>query len=73
MAPEGERLFLSPIDPFCSGHSISNLADGTVFEEETTLLFAFKQWMETLSEQDFANGSNSYERQLYTYSTQLNS
>lgn len=65
MAPESERLFLSPIDPFCQKHTISTLADGTVFEEETTLVFAFEQWMESLSEQDFKNGSNSYEVRFY--------
>lgn len=60
-APEDERLYISPLDPFVKNNYISRLGDGTIFENETSLLNAFIIWLDTLSATDFKNGSNSYE------------
>lgn len=60
-APAGERLYISPIDPFCKENFITQFADGTQLDMETDLVTAFSVWLETLPQQDFVKGSNPYE------------
>jgi hypothetical protein len=65
LAPESERLFISPLDPFVSQVFISRLADGTIFDNELSLLRAFKEWMHSLPNEAFVNGSSVYEIRNY--------
>lgn len=59
-APENERLFISPLDPFATKTNITQLADGTVFEVEYNLVRAYLIWIQTLSKNDFTHKSSVY-------------
>lgn len=65
LVSENERLYITPVDPFASEHFITALNDGTVFDEETSLLLAYQQWLNGLSQESFTNGSNAYEIRNY--------
>lgn len=57
---ESERLVIKAIDPFLDDISIDRLSDGTMFENPTTILRAFKNWLGTLPKGDFVNGSGHF-------------
>jgi hypothetical protein len=43
--PDGERLFISPLDPICSELTVSGLTDGTAFDEGTTIVGGFYSFL----------------------------
>ena len=60
-APASERLYISPIDPFADNVFITSLTDNTVFDDQRTLVSAFRTWVTRLDATEFKNGSSSYE------------
>ncbi len=62
MAPETERLFLSPISIFASTHSVQDLMEESLSEPEP-LKSVFSRWVGSLSAKDFKHRSNGYDVQ----------
>ena len=57
---ESERLVIKPLDPFIKKVNVSELSDGTIFDEDKKVLIAFLHWLKSLPKGDFENGSNYY-------------
>lgn len=60
-APKSERLIIKPLDPFIENFTISGYSDGTIFENEQTLIEAFKDWLRSLPKKAFESGSNAFQ------------
>jgi len=60
IAPEDNRLFLSPISIFCSKHTIQDLVDETLSSPQS-LKDVFSTWVGKLSTKDFKHGSSAYD------------
>ena len=61
-ANESERLYITPVDPFCKEIYITALADGTVLDADSSTLYdAFIFWLGNLSAEDFKHNSNEFE------------
>jgi hypothetical protein len=60
MAPENERMFLSPISIFSSTHTVQDLMEESL-PEPRPLKDVFSKWIGTLGPKDFKNSSSSYD------------
>lgn len=60
MAPENERLFLSPISNFAATHGVQDLMEESLPEPQP-LKDVFFSWVGTLSAKDFKHRSDSYD------------
>lgn len=60
-APEAERLYISPVDPWIRNVSLTQFADGTILDEGSTVFSGFGQWIETLGKDEFTHGSNVFD------------
>jgi hypothetical protein len=60
MAPDTERLFISPISTFADTHTVQDLMEETL-SEPTSLRNVFWSWLVTLGPKDMKNGSSSYD------------
>ena len=64
MAPETERLFLSPISIFADTHTVQDLMEESL-PEPKSLKDVFRKWVDGLSPKDFKHRSNSYDVQYH--------
>lgn len=55
------RLILLPTSSFARDYVIQALSDGTEFDESTTLVKAFEQWLRSLDADDFEGKTTAYQ------------
>lgn len=60
-APEGERLYISPLDPFAESFTIDRTGDGVILDEPEDLISVFRKWIDTIPKEDFENKSGPYD------------
>lgn len=61
LAPENERLFISPLDPFAKEVFVTKFQDGTIMEDGTTLLYGFYHWLQETLPADYTHGSGRHD------------